>query len=163
MSIAPHAVYGQVEAPTAATHVTGRRVIATVIDGLLFGAAYVLLALAFGDISVKGEAANWDAHLSPEWNVTYGLLVVAYYVLMEGHLGQTLGKLVTGITVVSEASGRPPGLAAAALRTLLRLVDGLFTYAIAFVVTLSSDRRQRLGDIVAHTLVVRTTTKPEGR
>ena len=45
---------------------------------------------------------------------------------------------------------------AAAARTLLRLVDGLFSYAVAFVVALASDKRQRLGDMAAHTLVVRT-------
>jgi uncharacterized RDD family membrane protein YckC len=163
MSIAPHVIYGQVEAPTAETHVTGRRVVATLIDGLLFGAGYVVMALAFGDIRVEGEAANWDSNLSPGWNIAFGLLIVAYYVLMEGYLGRTVGKLATGITVVSEANGRPPGVAAAAFRTLLRLVDGLLGYAVAFVVTLASDRRQRLGDIVAHTFVVRTTAKLRGR
>ncbi len=53
--------------------------IATFIDGLIFGAAYVLLALPFGDIRVVGEAANWDANLSAGWNIAYGLLVAAYY------------------------------------------------------------------------------------
>jgi uncharacterized RDD family membrane protein YckC len=155
MSIAPHVVHHQARALAATTRVTGRRVIATIVDGLVFGAAYVLLALAFGDIRVEGEAANWDANLSAGGNITYGLLVVAYYVLMEGYLGQTIGKLTVGITVVSEVTGRPPGIAAAAVRTLLRIIDGLLTYGVAFVVTLASERRQRLGDIAAHTLVVR--------
>ena len=35
------------------------------------------------------------------------------------------------------------------------IIDGLLTYAVAFVVTLATERRQRLGDIAAHTLVVR--------
>jgi uncharacterized RDD family membrane protein YckC len=38
---------------------------------------------------------------------------------------------------------------------VLRLVDGLLTYTVAFVVVLTSAKRQRLGDMVAHTLVVR--------
>jgi hypothetical protein len=37
-----------VTAPTPAIHVTGRRVVATIIDGLVLGVAYWLLALAFG-------------------------------------------------------------------------------------------------------------------
>src|SRR4029453_11004498 len=142
MSIAPDVVHNQARAVAVTTHVTGRAVVATGFDGLVFGAAFLLLALAFGDIRVEGEAANWDANLSAGWNITYGLLVVAYYVLMEGYLGQTIGKLATGITVVSEVTGRPPGIAAAALRTLLRIIDGLLTYAVAFVVTLASERRQ---------------------
>ena len=42
-----------------------------------------------------------------------------------------------------------------AVRTVLRLIDGMFTYAVAFVVALASDKRQRLGQTAAHTLVVR--------
>ena len=50
------------------------------------------------DSRVEGEAANWDANLSAEWNIMYGLLVVAYYVLMEGYLGRTIDKPAAGIT-----------------------------------------------------------------
>ena len=52
-------------------------------------------------------------------------------------------------------SGATPGIAAAAIRTLLRLIDGLFSYAVAFVTVLVSGKRQRLGDMAARTLVVR--------
>jgi hypothetical protein len=94
--------------PIEASQVTGRRVVATLIDGLVFGVAYWLLALAFGDIRTEGEAANWVSNL-PAWaSVTYGLFVFAYFVLLEGYLGQTLGKLATGIKVVSEATGTTP-------------------------------------------------------
>ena len=142
--------------PIQATQVTGRRVVATLIDGLVFGVAYWLLALAFGDVRTEGEAANWVANL-PVWaSVAYGLFVFAYFVLLEGYLGQTLGKLATGIKVVSEATGTIPGIAPAAVRTVLRLIDGLFCYAVAFVTVLASAKRQRLGDMAARTLVVRT-------
>jgi uncharacterized RDD family membrane protein YckC len=142
--------------PIQATQVTGRRVVATLIDGLVFGVAYWLLALAFGDVRTEGEAANWVSNL-PVWaSVAYGLFVLAYFVLLEGLLGQTLGKLATGIKVVAEATGQAPGIAAAAIRTLLRLIDGLFCYAVAFVTVLVSVKRQRLGDMAARTLVVRT-------
>jgi uncharacterized RDD family membrane protein YckC len=142
--------------PIQATQVTGRRVIATLIDGLVFGVAYWLLALAFGDIRTEGEAANWVSNL-PVWaSVAYGLFVLGYFVLLEGLLGQTLGKLATGIKVVAEATGQAPGIAAAAIRTVLRLIDGLFCYAVAFVTVLATAKRQRLGDMAARTLVVRS-------
>jgi uncharacterized RDD family membrane protein YckC len=137
-------------------HVTGRRVIATIIDGLIFGTVYWLLTLVFGDIRTEGEAANWASNL-PAWaSVAYGLFVVGYYILLEGYLGQTIGKMATGIKVVTEATGATPGVGAAAVRTVLRLVDGLFSYLVAFVTALTSDKRQRLGDMAANTLVVRT-------
>jgi uncharacterized RDD family membrane protein YckC len=133
-----------------ATHVTGRRVVATIVDGLVFGVAYWLLALAFGDIRTEGEAANFVSDL-PVWaSVAYGLFVIGYYILLEGLLGQTLGKLAVGIKVVAEATGQAPGMAAAAVRTVL------FCYAVAFFTVLVSSRRQRLGDMAARTLVVRT-------
>jgi uncharacterized RDD family membrane protein YckC len=155
MTIAPHTVGRGVVLPGQATRVTGRRVVATVIDGLIFGVAYWLLALAFGGLRTEGEAANWVANL-PVWaSVAYGVFVIGYYVLLEGYLGQTVGKMAVGIKVVAEATGQARGIAAAAVRTLLRIVDGLFTYAVAFVTVLVSDKRQRLGDMAARTLVVK--------
>ena len=141
--------------PAEAIHVTGRRVVATLIDGLIFGGVYWLLALVFGDIRTEGDAANWVSNL-PAWaSVAYGLFIVGYYLLLEGYLGQTVGKMATGIKVVSAATGTTPGIGAAAVRTVLRLVDGLFSYLVAFITVLASSRRQRLGDMAARTLVVR--------
>ena len=75
--------------------------------------------------------------------------------MMEGYLGQTLGKMLLGIKVVRENTGGVPGLKAAAIRTVLRIVDGFFSYLVAFVAVLASRKNQRLGDMAAHTLVVR--------
>ena len=155
MTTAPQTYGSGTVMPAEATYVTGRRVVATLIDGLIFGGVYWLLALTFGDLRTEGEAANWVSDL-PVWaSIAYGLFVIGYYVLLEGYLGQTLGKMATGIKVVSEATGATPGLAAAAIRTVLRLIDGLFSYLVAFVTVLASAKRQRLGDMAAHTLVVR--------
>jgi uncharacterized RDD family membrane protein YckC len=129
-------------------------VVATLIDGLIFGAAYWLLALAFGDVSDQGEGANWVSKL-PAWtSVLYGLLVIGYYILLEGYRGQTVGKVATQIKVVSEATGEPAGIAAATIRTVLRVIDGLFSYLVAFITVLTSAKRQRLGDMAARTLVI---------
>jgi uncharacterized RDD family membrane protein YckC len=74
---------------------------------------------------------------------------------LEGYLGQTLGKMLLGIKVVREDSGGVPGLGGAALRTVLRIVDGIFFDLVAFISVLASQKNKRLGDMVAHTLVVR--------
>jgi uncharacterized RDD family membrane protein YckC len=86
--------------------------------------------------------------------IVYAALVVLYYVLMEGYLGQTLGKMLLGIKVVREDTGEVPGVTAATIRTVLRAIDGLFGYVVAFVTVLISGKRQRLGDMAARTLVV---------
>ena len=121
--------------PIEMTHVTVRRVVATLIDGFIFGVAHWLLALAFGDLRTEGEAANWVSTLA--WaSVVYVLFVIGYYIVLEGYLGQTVGKMATGIKVVSETTGAT--LAAAMVRTVLRLIDGLFCYAVAFFTALAS-------------------------
>lgn len=69
--------------------------------------------------------------------------------------GVHLGKMLYGIKVIREGDGEVPGLKAATIRTLLRIVDGLFSYLVAFITVLITEKRQRLGDMAAHTLVVR--------
>jgi uncharacterized RDD family membrane protein YckC len=41
------------------------------------------------------------------------------------------------------------------VRTALRLVDGFAGYLVAFITVLATAKRQRLGDMAAHTIVVR--------
>ena len=149
---------GSAVPPVAGTredvHVTGRRIVATVVDGLMIGLLFVVMAALFGTIT-RTDAFGWDASMPAVPTVVYAVLVVLYYVLMEGYLGQTVGKMLTGIKVIREDGGGVPGFGAATVRTLLRIVDGLFSYLVAFVTVLISGRNQRLGDMAAHTLVVR--------
>jgi uncharacterized RDD family membrane protein YckC len=135
-------------------HVTGRRILATIVDGLVFGLLYAVMVMIFGTVTSEGPA-NWSGSLPALPSVLYGMIVVLYYILLEGYLGQTVGKMVLGIKVVREDNGEVPGLGGATIRTLLRIVDGLFSYLVAFITVLISGKNQRLGDMAAHTLVVR--------
>jgi uncharacterized RDD family membrane protein YckC len=135
-------------------HVTGRRILATIVDGLIFGALFTVMAMLFGNIMSVGFA-NWNGSMPALPTVLYGVIVVLYYILLEGYLGQTVGKMVLGIKVVREDNGGVPGVGGAAIRTLLRIIDSLFSYLVAFITVLISGNNQRLGDMAAHTLVVR--------
>ena len=135
-------------------HVTGRRILATIVDGLILGALFTVMTMLFGSITSVGFA-NWNGSMPAFASVLYGVIVVLYYVLLEGYLGQTVGKMVLGIKVVREDNGEVPGLGGATVRTLLRIVDGLLSYLVAFITVLISGKNQRLGDMAAHTLVVR--------
>ena len=134
-------------------HVTGRRVLATIVDGVLLGLLFFVMSMLFGSSSAEGGQVNASLNGLPF--LMYLVLVVAYYVLMEGYLGQTVGKMLLGIKVVREGTGEVPGLQGAAIRTGLRIVDGFFFYLVAFISVLASAKNQRLGDMVANTLVVR--------
>ena len=80
---------------------------------------------------------------------------LAYHVWPVGSRGQTVWKMLLGIKVVRESTGGTPGFGAAALRTVLRFVDGIGSYLVSFIVVLISGKRQRLGGMAARTLVVR--------
>lgn len=81
------------------------------------------------------------------------LLCLAYYALLEGVFGWTLGKLILSMRVV-DRNGDKAGIGRALVRNLLRVVDGLFTYLVGVVLISASATKQRLGDRVAGTYVV---------
>ncbi len=86
--------------------VTGRRVVATLIDGLVLGVLGSIFSALFGlnpdrdgmDLTSLASGGSWVLFL----------VALLYYVLMEGLLGRTLGKMATGIRVIDEATGRAP-------------------------------------------------------
>jgi uncharacterized RDD family membrane protein YckC len=147
------AVSGTPTTTTIDVHVTGRRILATIVDGLVLGLLFAVMSMLFGSNSAQDGRIN--ATLSGLPFLMYLVLVIAYYVLMEGNLGQTVGKMLLGIKVVREDTGGVPGIGPAAIRAVLRIVDGLFSYLVAFIAVLASAKNQRLGDMVTHTLVVR--------
>lgn len=121
--------------------VIGRRVAAIIVDLLLLGVVTSAVGSAFGPGGLTGAIGLV---------VTFG-----YYVYLEGNYGQTIGKTALGLVVVTE-DGADIGYRPAAIRTLLRAVDVLpGLYLLGFVLVLLTDRKQRVGDIVADTVVVR--------
>lgn len=82
-------------------------------------------------------------------------LCLAYYVIFEASWGATLGKFATNIRVVRENDGGPIGWSAAVIRNVLRPIDGLVLYVVGFIAICVSPKRQRIGDKVAGTIVVR--------
>jgi len=133
-------------------HVTGRRIVATVVDAIILGIASGILAGLFGSNRSSGFGLT---HLSAGGSILSVAFALVYYVVLEGLLGRTVGKLATGIRVVNEATGYPPGIGKAVVRTVLRIIDGLAGYLVGYVIVLGSSRRRRLGDMAAGTLVVR--------
>lgn len=77
-----------------------------------------------------------------------------YHSLLEGVYGQTLGKRICGIRVV-KANFSPCGLGAGFLRNLMRIADAFFYYLVAVIALAASFKWQRVGDLVADTVVIR--------
>jgi uncharacterized RDD family membrane protein YckC len=79
-----------------------------------------------------------------------------YFAFCEWRWGQTIGKNATGIEVRS--IDRAPRLTymQASIRNLLRLVD---FFVVGELMIAADDRRQRLGDKAAKTVVLRRATQ----
>lgn len=147
--------YGATVAPD--TQVIGRRVLATIIDLVLLGILGSLFAAPGALIDGWGSGQFSDAAsgvLFSFGGLAALLVTFAYFAIMESRFGQTLGKMALGIKVVREDGGTI-GAREAVLRTLMRIVDGIGSYLVALVVVLISGKNQRLGDMVAKTLVIR--------
>jgi uncharacterized RDD family membrane protein YckC len=142
--------------PQLGTHgdVLGKRIVAVLVDLLL-------LAVVTGAITAPLTA------ISPRVGGPLGSLIstvvaFAYFTFMEGSYGQTLGKKVMNLVVV-EADGGDCTLGGAAIRNLLRYIDWLpFFYLVGVVVIYLTDDDQRLGDVAADTLVVKTAAEATG-
>jgi len=85
------------------------------------------------------------------------LCLVFYYPILEGYTGYTVGKFIVRLRVVREDGGLP-GFVKALIRTLFRLIEVnpvLLGCLPAAALVITSRNRQRLGDAVAKTLVLK--------
>lgn len=132
----------------------GSRMAAALLDGLIRAAVIT----AFG-VVLFATTDDTDPARTAIFAVVYFVMTFCYDVAFEvlGR-GRTPGKRATGLRVVRE-HGEPVGFVASAIRTLLRLVDGLpGMYAVGIVAVLLSRKNQRLGDMAAGTIVIRERT-----
>lgn len=86
-------------------------------------------------------------------------LCCAYHTAAETIWGQTLGKRLAGIAV-KRTDGSPAGRGRILVRNLIRAVELMFPLLPA-VVMISTKRSQRLGDLVAGTMVARVEKAPQ--
>jgi uncharacterized RDD family membrane protein YckC len=126
----------------------GRRAVAIIIDSVLLFILGYIIAMATG--ATTSEGFNLRGGPAFLW---FGI-GLAYYIVMEAMSGATLGKKAMGLKVVKQ-SGEPLDWQASIVRNVMRLIDGFIFYLIGAIVVWVSKKRQRLGDMAAHTLVVK--------
>jgi len=136
----------------------GSRFIAILVDTLILGAAVILLIFLAAFIL---PALNLLGPKSASWGIGIFLLILfllfwGYFALSEAfNNGRTLGKRVAKIRVIHQ-SGRGINFAEALARNLVRIIDYLpGFYGVGIAAMFMSRQSQRLGDMVAGTLVVR--------
>jgi uncharacterized RDD family membrane protein YckC len=136
----------------------GWRFLAVLIDGVVLAIPNLLIIFLLGGATTSGfELEGAPAAVAMFASLAIGL---GYFIGMETARGATLGKMALGLRVVM-ATGAQVDVRASALRNVLRIVDGLCCYLVGAILVLQSPRRQRLGDRVAGTLVVRRVATSE--
>ena len=120
------------------------RLIAVFVDHLV-AFALTLLVVAFVPESIPTLKA-----------VFFFLTYLAYFFLMEALLSRTIGKFFQGL-VVRKLDGNRCDWKAALIRTALRALEVnplLLGGLPAGLVIIASERKQRIGDLLAGTIVV---------
>lgn len=131
---------------------------------VIFGTGLLLTGMSVVMVAFPGfaSALGFVVFFVADWG--YGIFFETFW------SGQTVGKKALGLRVIQE-SGVRIGFYHAALRNLARPVDRLpLFYLLGGVAALFSSSQQRLGDMLAGTLVVRerrlkipaSVARPEG-
>ncbi len=131
------------------------------VRAMAYSIDLVLLTLVDVIIAVVGLLTGSTPEVFFVWAVPLMvLLFFGYFIVLEANLGATLGKLAFGLRVV-KTDGTALTWSSALIRNLLRLVDGLFYYLVGALLMWRSPLKQRLGDRVAKTVVIRPRTPPQ--
>jgi len=168
-----YSFYPQPVAPVLEYVGVGRRFVAYIIDGIILTGFQVLLFRGMsimgwhssGNITTtEGDAAHmfayWVMHLNAYAVLQIGINTIIpfmYFIIAEAVLGATIGKMALGIRVV-RLDGLPISWGQSITRNLLRIIDHIpygIPYLLGAILIWASSAKQRLGDRVAQTVVVR--------
>lgn len=138
----------------------GERVLARLLD-LAFFTAYSLLFMFILNRILSGMSWKTQAEVGSLLYILVLIPVATYTVWCESLFnGKTFGKMVLGLKVV-KTDGSPAGLGDFAFRWITRVLEGemgVFT-ALAVPVAIISNRGQRVGDMIAGTIVIRVKVR----
>jgi uncharacterized RDD family membrane protein YckC len=131
----------------------GERILAVLIDLFLFSLYFYIVNLITGFLGNSLED-SWTV-----FGINQLLLLPVFFYSLYMHIlfnGRTLGKMILKIKVV-KIDGSSVHWSNYLVLWMLRLVDiWLFFASIGLLTIIFTERRQRLGDLAAGTVVIRT-------
>lgn|GEM_PF-250653 len=138
---------------------TPRKLVAFLIDMVLLMviAGVVLVVMVILIYLIPNTDVFSSELISEIWIILTIIIGFFYLVLMERN-GKTIGKIALGLRVVDEYTQTPIKYRQSILRNLLLVAD-LIPFIIpgllGMIVSAKSDKKQRIGDMVAGTVVIR--------
>jgi len=133
----------------------GERIVAWLVDLGIFIAYFIMISTIIGFSALDSFISKnpWVAILLMFPFVFYNLACEIWL------NGQTVGKKVMKLKVIS-LNGEQATIGQYMIRWLFRMVDiYLFNALIAFITVIISEKKQRLGDMVAGTTVIKTVPR----
>ncbi len=131
---------------------------ALLLDWLLFCAVFFPITRLVKGVWVMGARDHRWAHGNIVFDplcLYFMLVIIVYFVLLEGFGGATVGKMLLRLRVVG-TDGERIGMAQSVVRNALRIVDSLpMLNLVGIVLILVSPEKARFGDRVANTRVIR--------
>jgi len=136
----------------------GRRIIATLLDTSILVAIGVITVTAIGLPITSSGSVNFSDFGWLASQIVFLVIFIIYFSTLEWLTGQTIGKKIVGIRVIGQVDRGNPSFISALARNVLRYVDYIpyLFPIIGVVLILATKKRQRLGDLVAKTYVVRS-------
>jgi uncharacterized RDD family membrane protein YckC len=130
------------------------RFVSAIVDILIQIALLICVGVVLGLVGTGIDLNGGVAVLL--WAVISFALITFYDIFFEVfQSGRTPGKRVNGLRVV-RVEGHPVNFLTSAIRNVIRPIDFLpSAYLLGAVVILASRKNQRIGDVIAGTLVVR--------
>jgi len=136
-----------------------KRLFAWFIDFFILIVYYIIITNVLQGIAIRHKSANNDLPFWYNLSALYLLLfvpILIYHLFFEVAMnGQSIGKKLMSIRVIGESGGRP-ALHQYLIRWLLRPCDFFFFGLVGLLTVLNSKKNQRLGDMAAGTLVIKT-------
>lgn len=133
------------------------RVLALLIDFFILIPPIYLLGEAFG-IRVDDFGLYFQG--GPDSLAAHSILALVhfcYFSGMEYYFGRSLGKMVCAIRVRDAGTLKAPTLRGILIRNALRVVD----YYFFFLMIMFTEKQQRFGDLLGHTIVSRDKPKEQ--
>lgn len=123
------------------------RLIACIVDQFLFWMLLTFFFFGFQEMFSYGVDDTWNS-----FAVLMGFWIL-YFPLAEGISGQTIGKKLFRIKVIKE-DGSDVKFGDTIIRRALDLIDFMFLGLVGLLIARSNKKKQRMGDMIAKTLVV---------
>jgi uncharacterized RDD family membrane protein YckC len=131
------------------------RLAASIVDSTVITLAWLSLT-----ITMEGSLfPNFESLTNTSSDIYVALLAFAYYFVCEGLFAATIGKAVLKLRVYTK-DGELCSFSASFKRNILRFVDWLpILYVVGGLTILITSKRQRIGDMLARTIVSRAPEK----